>query len=50
LEGRLVEDKGRMLVAQGKITNQDNEVVATGEAKFFRTEGELKEQLAGNLE
>lgn len=50
LEGKLAEDRGRILVARGKITNQDNEVVATGEAKFFRAEGELKERLAGNLE
>jgi uncharacterized protein (TIGR00369 family) len=50
LEGKLVEDKGRILVARGKITNRDNEVVATGEAKFFRAEGELRERLAGNLE
>jgi acyl dehydratase len=50
LEGRLVQDRGRILVAQGKVTNQENEVVATGEAKFLRAEGELKDRLAGNLE
>ena len=50
LEGRLVEDKGRMLVTQGKITNQQDEVVATAEGKFFRAAGELERQLAGDLE
>lgn len=50
LEGRLVEDKGRMLLAEGKITNQDNEVVAWGEGKFLKAEGEMEEFLAQNLE
>ncbi len=49
LEGRLVEDRGRILVAQGKITNQQNEVVATGEGKFFRAQGEMEKHLAGDL-
>jgi uncharacterized protein (TIGR00369 family) len=49
LEGRLVEDKGRILVAQGKITNEQNEVVATGEGKFFRAQGEMEKHLAGDL-
>jgi uncharacterized protein (TIGR00369 family) len=50
LEGRLTEDRGRLLVAQGKITNQQDEVVATAEGKFFRAGGELKQHLASNLE
>jgi uncharacterized protein (TIGR00369 family) len=49
LEGWLVEDRGRVLVAQGKITNQQDEVVATGEGKFFRVRGELEKHLAGDL-
>lgn len=50
LEGRLAQDKGRVLVAEGKITNQKNEVVALGEAKFFRAQGELEKSLAGSLQ
>jgi uncharacterized protein (TIGR00369 family) len=50
LEGRLTQDKGRLLVAQGKITNQRDEVVATAEGKFFRATGELQQRLADNLE
>jgi uncharacterized protein (TIGR00369 family) len=50
LEGRLVEDKGRMLLAEGKITNQDNEVVAWGEGKFFKAQGEIEKLLSQNLE
>jgi acyl-coenzyme A thioesterase PaaI-like protein len=50
LEGGLVEDKGKMLLAEGKITNQDNEVVAWGEGKFFKAQGEMEKLLAQNLE
>lgn len=50
LVGRLVEDKGRILTAEGKITNQQNQVVAEGEAKFFRAQGEMEELLAQELE
>jgi uncharacterized protein (TIGR00369 family) len=50
LEGRLVEDKGRMLVAEGKITNQKDEVVALGQATFFRAQGDLERFLTESLE
>jgi acyl-coenzyme A thioesterase PaaI-like protein len=45
LEGRLLEDKGRLFVAQGKITNQNSEVVAEGEGKFIKAEGEMAKLL-----
>jgi uncharacterized protein (TIGR00369 family) len=50
LEGRLIEDKGRVLLAEGKITNQKNEVVAEGEGKFFRTTGDMEKLLAQELQ
>lgn len=50
LVGRLVEDKGRILTAEGKITNQQNQVVAEAEAKFFRARGEMEKLLAQELE
>ena len=50
LEGRMIEDRGRILLAKGKITNQKNEVVAEGEGKFFKAEGEVERSLAENLE
>jgi uncharacterized protein (TIGR00369 family) len=50
MEGWMVEDRGRMLVAQGKIANQDGEVVAEGEGKFFRAQGELEKLLLQALE
>ncbi len=49
LEGWLVEDKGRILTAEGKITNQKNEVVAKGEGKFFRAQGEMEKLLIQDL-
>ncbi len=50
LEGRMIEDKGRILLAEGKITNQENEVVAEGEGKFFKAQGEAERLLAQDLE
>jgi uncharacterized protein (TIGR00369 family) len=50
MEGWLVEDRGRILVAQGKIVNPNGEVVAEGEGKFFRAQGELEKMLLQALE
>lgn len=50
LEGRMIEDKGRILMAEGKISNQENQVVAEGEATFFRARGEMERFLAQDLE
>ena len=50
LVGRLVEDKGRILTAEGKITNQHNQVVAEGEATFVRARGEMEKQLRQEME
>jgi uncharacterized protein (TIGR00369 family) len=50
MEGWLAEDRGRILVAQGKISNQNGEVVAEGEGKFFRAKGELEKLLLQALE
>ena len=50
LMGRLVEDRGRILTAEGKITNQHDQVVAEGEATFVRARGEMEKQLKQELE
>jgi uncharacterized protein (TIGR00369 family) len=50
MEGWLVEDRGRILVARGKISNQNGKVVAEGEGKFFRAQGELEKFLLQALE
>lgn len=45
LEGWVVEDKGKILVTEGKITNQDHEEVAWGEGKFFKVKKEVEKLL-----
>ncbi len=50
LEGRMVEDKGKILLAEGKITNPQNELIAEGEGKFFRAKKEMEKLLAQSLE
>ena len=50
LEGRLTQERGKLLVAEGKITNQKDEVVALGEARFFRAQGEWERALAQSME
>lgn len=50
LEGKLVENRGKILLAEGKITNQNNQLVAQGEGKFFRVKGETERLLAQDLE
>jgi uncharacterized protein (TIGR00369 family) len=45
LEGCIADDRGRFIFVEGQITNQKGEIVATGKAKFFKAEGELREQL-----
>ncbi|MCK4385698.1 MAG: PaaI family thioesterase [candidate division Zixibacteria bacterium] len=50
LEGKPTENKGRILLAEGKIRNEDGEIVATAEGKFFRAEGETEKLLNQSLE
>jgi uncharacterized protein (TIGR00369 family) len=50
LEGKPAESKGKILLAEGKITNEDGEIIATAEGKFFRAEGEMEKLLAQRLE
>jgi uncharacterized protein (TIGR00369 family) len=45
LEGNIVNDRGRLILTEGKIWNQEGDIVATGKGKFFKAEGELREQL-----
>ncbi len=45
LEGRLTGEKGKLYLAEGKITNQNGEVVAEGEGKFIRADGETEKLL-----
>ena len=43
-------NKGKILLAEGKIKDEDGNVVATAEGKFFRAEGEMKTLLSQSLE
>ena len=45
LEGQITEDKGRIILTEGKIFKQDGTIIATSKGKFFRAEGEKKKEL-----
>jgi len=49
LEGNIVEDRGKLILVEGQILNQEGGIVATGKGKFFKAEGELREQLLQGL-
>ncbi|UCE41308.1 MAG: PaaI family thioesterase [Candidatus Aminicenantes bacterium] len=45
LEGQVTEDKGKILLTQGKALNQDGTIIAEAKGKFFRAEGEMKKDI-----
>jgi len=45
LEGAIFEDRGKIILVEGKILNQKGGIVATGKGKFFKAEGKLREEL-----
>jgi len=45
IEGSILADRGKLILTEGKILNQEGDIVATGKGKFFKAEGELREQL-----
>jgi uncharacterized protein (TIGR00369 family) len=45
LEGHLTEDKGKILMTEGKIFKQDGTIIAESKGKFFRAEGEMKKEI-----
>ena len=49
LEGKPKGNKGKIFSAEGKITDEDGEVVATAEGKFFRAEEEMGKFLSQSL-
>lgn len=49
IEGNIVTDRGKLILAEGQILNQEGGIVATGKGKFFKAEGELREQLLRGL-
>jgi uncharacterized protein (TIGR00369 family) len=45
MEGQLTEDKGKILITEGKIFTEDGTVIAEAKGKFFRAEGEMKKEI-----
>jgi uncharacterized protein (TIGR00369 family) len=45
LEGQLTEDKGKLLITEGKVFKQDGTIIAQAKGKFFRAEGDMKRKL-----
>lgn len=50
LEGKPTGNKGRIFLAKGEIRDENGDVVATAEGKFFRAEGEMEKLLSQSLE
>jgi uncharacterized protein (TIGR00369 family) len=48
LEGQITDDKGKILLTEGKIFKQDGTIIAESKGKFFRAEGEKKKELEAN--
>jgi uncharacterized protein (TIGR00369 family) len=45
LEGQVTEDKGKILLTEGKALHQDGTIIAESKGKFFRAEGEMKKDI-----
>lgn len=45
IEGGITGERGRLILAEGKVFREDGTVVAVAKGKFFRTEGRIKKQL-----
>lgn len=45
IEGGITGERGRLILAEGKVFREDGTVVAEAKGKFFRTEGRIKKQL-----
>ncbi len=45
IEGGITGERGRLILAEGKVFREDGTVVAEAKGKFFRAEGRIKKQL-----
>ena len=45
LEGEIKGERGRLILAEGKVFREDGTVIAEAKGKFFKAEGRIKEQL-----
>jgi acyl-coenzyme A thioesterase PaaI-like protein len=50
LEGRIVEDKGKVITTEGKVLKEDNTVAALGFARYVKADQRMKTVLEQSLE
>lgn len=50
LEGKITEDKKRLVLTTGKAFNQDGQIIATAKGTYFKVKGEMKTQLEQSLD
>ncbi|UCC40901.1 MAG: PaaI family thioesterase [Candidatus Aminicenantes bacterium] len=50
LEGRIKEDRRRLILAEGKAFKQEGEVIAAARGTYFRVKGQIKEQLERSID
>ena len=50
LQGEIVKEQGKIVFAQGEVKNQKGEMVALGEAKFFKVDETMQEILNQGLD
>jgi uncharacterized protein (TIGR00369 family) len=50
LTGEMTKEQGKIVFAKGEAKNQKGEIVALGEAKFFKVDEKMKEFLNQGLE
>ena len=46
MEGWIKEDKGRLILAEGKAFKQDGNIVAVAQGTYFKIKGQMKEHVA----
>ncbi len=50
LEGWIKEDKGRLILAEGKVFKQDGEIIAVAQGTYFKVKGQIKDQLQRSID
>jgi uncharacterized protein (TIGR00369 family) len=45
IEGEITGERGKLILTEGKVFDEDGTIIAEARGKFFRAEGRIKEQL-----
>jgi len=45
MEGKITDDKGKILCTEGKIFQKDGTIIAQSKGKYFRAEGDMKKKI-----